>query len=594
MRNPRRPGLIDYSGGVLANFSSNSLFQSITPTASAKTNRSSIDRKEGIAYLTMAVTVGSVIPFMGEALAYADGNIQSPLSTDLASVQPSNVHSQGEAPAALMPELTPEESSQVQFVSQRYEANSVVQPGDSSPSTVASNADNCEESICKGLEFIDDQLPEVEQRIQELRFQMQQFQGENADQNLQTYQAVLAHRMVDIAQQKVEVGQYLSAAELELLELQTLLSMQPYEANFAANLLSQDARYQDGLQQLADVDRQIAVEFSHPELNQSQLEVLYSQYQQISDQLHYDAHDILSRFLAISQVQATNPLWQEQTYYELLSNLVSTTHHQIVLLQRQDTINYIETLLQQRQTHLAQSLREYSTLHRQLEAETQVLQDYITRRQALLIEENQPQFSSPLSSGETLPESHPIKTSGQSPLNQVWQFLSEVPYQLQGEIALALLMGGGILTAFAAHQQGKEPALKNFQLYNPEPELVDPDIQLPTLESVSLISIFKDYTEKDFEIFSAMAIAVVLQAFKPKNLKPDILPIKLFSELNQFAKSPISLPIDDIDLYANDAIDMALNGLSFDAHDNTEGSRSIESEEIKGIFDESPRPFILA
>lgn len=445
---------------------------------------------------------------------------------------------------------------------------------------VSSEDQPCKDNLCRGIEFIDAKLPELQHRVQDLRSQMQQFQGQHTAQNLQTHQAILANRGVDIAQQKADIAKQMSDVELQQLELQTLLSMQPYEANFTQDLLAQDARYQDRLQQLREVENQIAVEFSQPELNHTQLDRLYEQYQHITDALYYDALDLMDRFIAISQVQASNPLWQEPMYQDLLQRLMISTHQYQVLVQRQDTIDQIENLLTENRAELTGLLREYTSLQQQLDVQTQVLQNYILRRQTLQAEIERPKFSPQVTSSPQL-----ATISAPS----IGHFFIGISPERQRDVALALLMGGGILTALARHQV-KDPYFKDYQLSSSQSELVEKDVEVVSEEPLSLASIFEDHTEPDSEVFAAMAIAIVLQTFSPDEQEPAILPVQLFSELSCFSLGPVALPIDDIDLFADDAIDVALNGLdiertevlplpnSFYLEENTDTTDSSNSE----------------
>lgn len=81
-----------------------------------------------------------------------------------------------------------------------------------------------------------------------------------------------------------------------------------------------------------------------------------------------------------------------------------------------------------------------------------------------------------------------------------------------------------------------------------------------------------------------MAIAIVLQTFATHELRaPTILPVKLFSELSEFAQTPVNLPFDDIDLYADEAIEMTLNGLDFETTEITT-PEPLKVEDVVRIF----------
>lgn len=475
---------------------------------------------------------------------------------------------------SLQPQISPASSNHLQFSQTAASSNSqVIADSVEHSESGATSFLDCDTLTCLEIEAVDDKLPELNQQVLNLQVQIQDFESQYTPDSFEPHQAILTHRSVGIASQKSELGQQLTKAESQLLELQRILATQPYDETFIGNLL-QDARYQDRLEYLRKVDREIAVEYSQLELDESKLESLYSQYNEISEHLYIDAQDVLDRYLAVVQSQVSESLWQEPMYQVLLQRWVDTSHEYQLLSQRQETFNYMESLLQERSDNIRQLRQDYVSLQRQLERSEQVLQSYVVKRDALERE---------LTSAPVQPQG--IATAQQASMTptQIWSFFSRLSQKRQNELAIAILMGAGILTALSRHRR-QDGMTKDYQLMFPNTLVGVTESQPSWGNANSLVSLFESYAEEGFEVFAAIGVATVLYAFNNTVTSPINLSKELALELRSSTLEPITLSRSTLDWPEHNVPQGTLYGLETDDGNAIIEIESMPWDELLTIF----------
>lgn len=241
----------------------------------------------------------------------------------------------------------------------------------------------CRDSTCKGLTFIDQRLPELQEQVRILRVEMEQFQKQHTTQNLETHRSVLAYRSADVVRRQADLEARSQQLSQQFASLTSALALQPDESRQIANLLNTDSDYQASLQQLQALEREIAVEYSNPDLDGTQLEILYTEYAQIADQLRQTAQSVLADYVSAISIESPDPLWQEDSYLALLQELIDLAHLQQMLTVEQNTLAQIDEQLVQRRRELAVLLKQYAVMQRQLDGQNKILQQYIAKRQEL-------------------------------------------------------------------------------------------------------------------------------------------------------------------------------------------------------------------
>lgn len=251
-------------------------------------------------------------------------------------------------------------------------------------SSVANGTDtSCKTSDCKGLAFIEQRLPEIQAQVRTLRAEMQQFQTQHTAQNLQTHRSVLSYRSSDVVRRQAELEVRSQQLNQQFASLASALALKPDEASSIANLLKTDAAYQASLQQLQALERSLAIEYSNPDLDNSQLEELYTEYAKGADQLRQIAQTVLARYVSAASVEFADPLWQEDSYQTLLQELMDLSHLRQMLVVEQSTLAQMDEQLTQRRTELAVLLKQYAVMQQQLAGQNKILQQYMAKRQEI-------------------------------------------------------------------------------------------------------------------------------------------------------------------------------------------------------------------
>lgn len=234
----------------------------------------------------------------------------------------------------------------------------------------------CHDSACRGIQFIEEKLPVIQQRLQTLQTQilnLRQSQGEiPAEQQLEIVMA----RSADLAQQAAE----LEGAQITLA--QTLAQQQldlglPAEDTTALDWLNQDPTYAVLLQQFNALTTQMAAALSQIPGDPAALQTLYTQQETLQEELLRTVAAIAQRDLVTSDAGLSiDPAFSET---EAIQQWLKVAHSQQVLNLRQAAIAQAQQAIAQQQQALTQLIRQDAELHQQLQAETQIWQDYLYR-----------------------------------------------------------------------------------------------------------------------------------------------------------------------------------------------------------------------
>jgi uncharacterized protein involved in exopolysaccharide biosynthesis len=240
----------------------------------------------------------------------------------------------------------------------------------------------CRSESCKGLRFVEAQIPQIQQKITELREEIQSFHQQYGLKNLEAQVRIFSTRSAEVAQQRAEIEGKQAQSRQRLNELQARMALSP-EETIAQTLIEQDDRYQVLLQQFRQLDQQIAIGLSTYQAEGADLQALEEQHRILVENLHGEAAQILARHISNPEANLQDPIFQDPGLLELLHQSIGTIHYLNVLEIRQQTIQQAETEITNRKQELAVVLRHYADLRQKLQAETQILQQYFDRQNLL-------------------------------------------------------------------------------------------------------------------------------------------------------------------------------------------------------------------
>jgi polysaccharide biosynthesis transport protein len=295
----------------------------------------------------------------------------------------------------------------------------------------------CREGACKGIAYIQTQLPQVKQRINTLRAQIQQMRQQHHITNQEAQIRQFSARSTEVAKQRAEVEGKLAAARADYAELQQRMAMRPKES-IALSLLSQDSPYLSTLRQLRAIDTEIAQALSQLKVDNQKLQRLALQYQRVQNQLYQDAQLSLQRHLSNPKANLQDPIFQEPVYLQLIQQSLGAVAYVQVLDHRYQILTQTEQQLQQQTDQIATLLRRYGEMQQQLQAETQSLQTYLDKLEVLKAQADQSDVAWQLAAAPKLKE---------KPVDQPVPIVQDLRRDVSSGAILGVLTGVGVAAA---------------------------------------------------------------------------------------------------------------------------------------------------
>jgi polysaccharide biosynthesis transport protein len=239
-------------------------------------------------------------------------------------------------------------------------------------------------SVKQGIQFVEDQLPKLRERVDKLQGKLQQFRQEYKLLDPQTQGQLLSTRLNDINKQRQETQTQLTEAQSLYSNLQKQLGLSPEEA-MTASALSEAPRYQQLLAKLQEVETKIAIESARFLPDNPSLKTLQEQRQNLLPLLREEAQQVIGSRTADSSInpQSTSP---NSIRVALTQQLVQTESQLQILQIRNAAIAQFEGLLNQDIKQLPIVARQYTDLQRELQVATDSLTRFLAVQEALQIE----------------------------------------------------------------------------------------------------------------------------------------------------------------------------------------------------------------
>lgn len=240
----------------------------------------------------------------------------------------------------------------------------------------------CRDSVCKGITHVETQLPQVKQRITLLRQQVRELRQQHNIINQDAQIRLFSARSAEVTKQRAEVAGNLLKAQAAYAELQQRMASSSTES-IALSILSKDSTYLSALRQLRLIDVEIAQQLNRLDMDRDKLEELSEQYTKQQNQLYAAAQSALQQYLSNPNSNLQDPIFQEQTYLNLIHQSLSAVAYVQVLDHRDKILAQTEQQLQQQSSEIATLLRQYGEKQQQLQVETQSLQQYLDKLEEL-------------------------------------------------------------------------------------------------------------------------------------------------------------------------------------------------------------------
>jgi capsular exopolysaccharide synthesis family protein len=211
--------------------------------------------------------------------------------------------------------------------------------------------------IRRGLQFVEDKLPDLQERVTNLQQRLQELRQQNDLIDPESRGAQLSNQVNTFTQQQLDAQIQLEQIRKVYADLRSQLGGRPNEAA-ASSALSQNPRYQSLLAQLLEVDSQIA-----------EASTLYLETSPDMQLLREQRQNVLSLLAREGQ----------QTQREVIDQMRSLEAREQAL---RGTLGSLNANVNQ----LSEVSREYTNIQRELQITTENLNQFLMKREALQID----------------------------------------------------------------------------------------------------------------------------------------------------------------------------------------------------------------
>jgi capsular exopolysaccharide synthesis family protein len=236
-----------------------------------------------------------------------------------------------------------------------------------------------------GVEFIEDQLPGLQQRVNNLESQIQSIRQRYrfTDPEIENQQVV--DQLKEVQKEKLMAETALQEQATLYRSLQSQLDLSP-EQGLAASSLSQNTRFQDLLNQRQKVQSQIATSLARFTEDSPTVQRLRGQEQNLNRLISQEAGSILGRSSPGVPGNTQVVSFQDPLRISMIGQLVTSANQTRALQARRAQILQTESALNQRLIELPAIVRQYNTLQQQLDIATKTLNQFLLQRETLRVE----------------------------------------------------------------------------------------------------------------------------------------------------------------------------------------------------------------
>ncbi|MEQ8752637.1 MAG: polysaccharide biosynthesis tyrosine autokinase [Coleofasciculus sp. G1-WW12-02] len=243
-------------------------------------------------------------------------------------------------------------------------------------------------STRQGIEFVEEQLPKLQERVDTLQQKLQRFRQNYTLVEPDSQGQLLSSRVSAIVQERQNTQTKLDEARTLALQLQSQLGelgLSPEQA-IAASALSEAPRYQQLLNQLTEIESQIASESARFTEESPTIQALREKQQNLLPLLSQEARTVLGTNTAAVPENPASLASPSSLRSTLTQQLVETTNQINMLEVRSGAIAKAEQLMSQQLKQLAVIARQYTDLQRELKVATESLNRFLAVRETLQIE----------------------------------------------------------------------------------------------------------------------------------------------------------------------------------------------------------------
>ncbi|WP_445248669.1 GumC family protein [Microcoleus sp. OTE_8_concoct_300] len=244
--------------------------------------------------------------------------------------------------------------------------------------------------IGEGVKFIEDQLPGLNKRVNDLKSQLQMIQQQQKitdpkEQGAQLLQQIRTIEALELETQRVQQEQKTLYANL-----QKQLDFTPDEA-IAASALSEEPQYKDLLAKVKEVEGQIAVETARFKSANPIVEALERKRANLVALLNQQTQRILGQNLVGTAANSKVQNFQNSIRIGLIKQLVDTANQLQVLEARNQALAQTKNDLSLQAREFPSIARRYNELQQQLDIAARTRDQLLSQRETLRVQAAQSQ-----------------------------------------------------------------------------------------------------------------------------------------------------------------------------------------------------------
>ena len=236
--------------------------------------------------------------------------------------------------------------------------------------------------VKQGLDFVESQLPEVRQRVDELQGKVQTFRQDYNLLNPENQAEILAEKQVDFEQKSFETQAELKEIRSLYALLQRQLGLQPEQA-LAASYLSESPRYQNLLNELQKAEVELAQESARFSDSNPIVQSLKEKQNRLLELLQREASGILGQGLSDSLEYTPNLTSPSSLRLELNQQYIQAANQIEILEIRQQALAEAMSQLGDLTEQMPVIARQYTDLRRELTVATESLTRFLTAQEEL-------------------------------------------------------------------------------------------------------------------------------------------------------------------------------------------------------------------
>ena len=324
----------------------------------------------------------------------------------------------------------------------------------------------CLDNSCKGLSYVQAQLPKANQAVEDAQQKLDAFVAQHGQSDMTAYQRVLAERISEITSQKGEIAIELIETQRHVAHLKSRLSVVNVSTELPKHLLELDADYQSAWADLKQTERALLEEFSQANVDATALNRIYNRYEQQQAVLYETAQATLGNYLLSpgenrfgGSDALKRSLSQVPAVLDLLQALTVATHQSETQQLRQQTLLTAEERLQSRHRSLAVNMSEYESLQRELTAAKKLVSEYEQERDRIATEAAN---AAPVIARSLQPSQATRQAS--SVFASAALLEAQLPGGSTAKAVLGIVVAAGAVAVAAARQSGGMPGSTSKRL----------------------------------------------------------------------------------------------------------------------------------